>query len=81
MGSFYDSKQSDNKWYAAQVRWGIFIESLTYFLLRLSSRKYTYPNSYNSAMTSIAQDDHLTAGAWAACGRSHTKQAMKLSYA
>ena len=25
-------------------------------------------NSYNSAMTVIAQDDHLTAGAWAACG-------------
>ena len=24
-------------------------------------------NSYNSAMTVIAQDDHLTAGAWAAC--------------
>ena len=27
-------------------------------------------NSYNSAMTVIAQDDHLTAGAWAACGES-----------
>ena len=24
-------------------------------------------NSYNSAMTVIAQDDHLTAGAWVAC--------------
>ena len=26
-----------------------------------------FTNSYNSAMTVIAQDDHLTAGAWAAC--------------
>ena len=26
-------------------------------------------NYYNSAMTVIAQDDHLIAGAWAACGR------------
>ena len=31
-----------------------------------SGRKYFYTNSYNSAMTVIAQDDHLTAGAWAA---------------
>ena len=28
-------------------------------------------NSYNSAMTVIAQDDHLTAGAWAACERNN----------
>ena len=29
-------------------------------------RKYAHTNSYNSAMTVIAQDDHVTAGAWAA---------------
>ena len=23
MGSFHQSKQSDNKWYAVEVRWGI----------------------------------------------------------
>ena len=33
----------------------------------LSGRKYAHTNPYNSAMTVIAQDDHLTAGAWAAC--------------
>ena len=32
------------------------------------SRKYAHTNSYNSAMTVIAQDDHVTAGAWAAYG-------------
>ena len=32
----------------------------------LSGRKYAHTNSYNSAMTVIAQDDHLTAGAWVA---------------
>ena len=30
-------------------------------------------NSYNSAMTVIAQDDHLTAGAWAACAVMDTR--------
>ena len=30
MGSFHQSKRSDNKWYAVEVRWGIFIENLTY---------------------------------------------------
>ena len=41
--------------YAVEVRWGIFIQT----------------NSYNSAMTVIVQDDHLTAGAWAAGGYSN----------
>ena len=39
-------------------------ENLTAFLLTTSDRKY----SYNFATTVISQDDHLTAGAWAACG-------------
>ena len=30
MGSFHESKQSDNKWYAVEVRWDILIENLTY---------------------------------------------------
>ena len=29
--------------------------------------KYSHTNSYNFAMALILQDDHLTAGAWAAC--------------
>ena len=42
----------------------------TYTVVSLEFTKnsiYSYTNSYNSAMTVIAQDDHLTAGAWAAC--------------
>ena len=30
MGTFHQRKRSDNKWYAVEVRWGIFIENLTY---------------------------------------------------
>ena len=44
-----------------------FFENLTFFLIPEGGRKYAHTNSYNSAMTVIAQDDHLTAGAWAAC--------------
>ena len=46
---------------------GYFFENLTYFFIPEGGRKYAHTNSYNSAMTVIAQDDHLTAGAWAAC--------------
>ena len=35
MGSFHQSKRSDNKWYTVEVRWGIFFENLTYFFLFL----------------------------------------------
>ena len=31
-------------------------------------------------MTVIAQDDHLTAGAWAACARDRTEQANPEKY-
>ena len=41
-----------------------------FFFIPEGGRKYAHTNSYNSAMTVIAQDDHLTAGAWAACGES-----------
>ena len=68
MGSFHQRKRSDNKWYAVEVRWGIFIENLTYCFIPQSGRKYSHTNSYNSAVTVIVQDDHLTAGTWAACG-------------
>ena len=67
MGSFHQRKWSDNKQYAVEVRWGIFIVSLTYFFIPWSGGKYSHRNSYNFAMTVIAQDYHLTAGAWAAC--------------
>ena len=33
-----------------------------------SDRKYSNKNSFNFAMTLISQDDHLTTGAWTACG-------------
>ena len=33
MGSFHYSRRSDNKWYAVEVRWGIFIENLKYFFI------------------------------------------------
>ena len=74
MGSFHQSKRSDNKWYAVKVRWGIFIENLTYYFIPKSGRKYSHTNSYNSAMTIIVQDDHLTAGAWATCGKNKLKR-------
>ena len=32
MCSFHQSKRSDNKQYAVEVRWGTFFENLTYFL-------------------------------------------------
>ena len=67
MGSFHQSKRSGNKWCAVQVRWGIFIENLTYCFIPKSGRKYSHTNSYNSAMTVIVQDDHLTTGARAVC--------------
>ena len=67
MGSFHQSKRSDNKRYTVEVRWGIFFENLTYFFIPQSGRRYAHTNSYNSALTVIAQDDHLAAGAWAAC--------------
>ena len=51
-----------------EVRSGIFFENLTHFFIPQSSRKYSHTNSYNSAMTVIAQDDYLAAGAWAVYG-------------
>ena len=37
-----------------------------FFFIPEGGRKYAHTNSYNSAMIVIAQDDHVTAGAWAA---------------
>ena len=53
-----------------KVRCIIFIENLTYRFIPKSGRKYSHTNSYDSAVTVIVQDDHLTAGAWAACAVS-----------
>ena len=55
MGSFHESKRSDNKWYAVEVRWGISIENLTCFFIPSSGRKYSHTNIYNFAMNIIAQ--------------------------
>ena len=57
MRPFHQSKRSDNKRYAVEVRWGIFFENLTYYFIPEGGRKYAHTNSYNSAMTVIAQDD------------------------
>ena len=39
------------------------------FIFNISSgRKHSHTNSHVFVMTLITQDDHLTAGAWAACG-------------
>ena len=55
MGSFHESKRSDNMWYAVEVRWGISIENLTYFFIPSSGRKYSHTNIYNFSMNIIAQ--------------------------
>ena len=52
----------------------IFIENFTYYFIPKCGRKYSHTNSYNSAMTIIVQDDHLTAGAWATCGKNKLKR-------
>ena len=57
-----------------------FFENLTYFFIPWSGRKYSHTNSNNSAMTVIAQDDHLTAGVWAACGNK-SRKVRKFVYA
>ena len=67
MASFQYNERSDKKRSIVEVRWGIFIENLT---VLKSGRKYSHTNSYIFAMTLILQDDHLTAGAWAARGPS-----------
>ena len=48
----------------------MLIENLTYFFVPQSGGKYSHTNSYDFAMTLNLQDDHLTAGAWAACGEN-----------
>ena len=78
MGSFHQSKLSDNNWYAMEVRWGIFNKNLMHFFIPSSDRKYSHTNSHNFAITVIAQDDHLTAGAWAACGWACVQQLLNL---
>ena len=83
MRSFHQSKRSDNKWYAVEITWSIFIKNLTYCLLRVipyNGRKYSHTNSYNSATTISAQSDHLTAEAWAACGGPCRKHARTKEY-
>ena len=52
----------------SKVRY-FFLRIWRIFFIPEGGRKYAHTNSYNSAMTVIAQDDHLTAAAWAACDR------------
>ena len=52
-----------------EVRY-FFLRIRLYFLIPKRSRKYSLTNSYIFAMALFfTQDDHLTAGAWAACGQ------------
>ena len=78
MASFQQSKWSENKRCSAEVRRGIFSENLTVFLLSMNGRRYSQTYSYIFAMTPIIQVDHLTAGAWAACGLTRAKVILKV---
>ena len=60
---------SDAQWKYSEV---FFIENLTYFFIPKGGRRYSHTNSFNFAMTPASQDDHLTAGAWAARVRTCT---------
>ena len=56
MGSFHQSKRSDNKWYTVEVRWGFFFLRIWLILfIPEGGCKYAHTNSYNSTMTVIAQ--------------------------
>ena len=44
----------------------VFAQLQRLFVFPKSGYIYSYTNSYNIAMTSSSQDDHLRAGAWAA---------------
>ena len=66
MRSFRLSKRSDNKQYAVEVRWGIFFLRIWRIFLFLR----TVVNI--PLQNLIAQDDHLTAGAWVACGNNNS---------
>ena len=72
MGSFQHSKQSDNKGYTVEVRWGIIIENLIVFFIPNSIRKYSHTSSYIFAMALISQGDHHTVRAWDACASAST---------
>ena len=50
-----------------------------YFLIPKRGRKYSPTNSYIFAMALFfMQDDHLTAGAWAACGQARLISSLAL---
>ena len=61
---------SDTLW-----KWGevFLIQNLTIFFIPKSGRKHFHTNSCN-----ISPDDHLTAGAWAACDGTWTKTLFNL---
>ena len=45
------------------------MENLPASFIPKSGRKYSHTNSEIFVTTLISEDDHLTAGAWAACDR------------
>ena len=45
------------------------MENLPASFITKSGRKYSHTNSEIFVTTLISEDDHLTAGAWAACDR------------
>ena len=55
---------------------GIFTTALKNKKIQSNSH-YSHTNSYNDAMTLISQDDHLTAGTWAACDRNTIEKNTK----
>ena len=78
MRSFYQSKRSDNKQYAVEVRWSVFFRRIFLFLRAVVN--IPIQTLIITTMTVIAQDDHLTAGAWTACARDRTEQANPEKY-
>ena len=55
-----------------KVRWGIYWEFDCNFFIPKSGCTHSHTRSYIFDMTHTAQDDHLIAGAWAACGWSYS---------
>ena len=70
MASFQHNKWSDNKQCTIDVWWGIFIENMLYFYF-LGAVINIPMQTHNFTMTPILQDNHLTAGAWVACGATY----------
>ena len=78
MGSFQHSKRSDSKPYTWSRMWYFYWEFGWFLFIPKGGRKHSHTNSYNFAMTLLSQDDHHTAGAWAACVSNYGLQILSV---